>query len=260
MNLKLVKDHIPTSSKKYTKISMKPLHITVHSTGNPKSTARNERAWLTNPSNTNVVGYHYVVDDKEAIEVAPPNMVMYHAGDGKGQGNRASIGVEICESGNREKALANAVDLIVYLIKEHNTTSVVRHYDWSRKNCPWILNVDKKWTLWHQFHKRVMDTYNNNKATPQPTKVKFNLKGKNTTLDGFIEDGKTFVIIRPMLEQLGYSVGWDNSEKAVTVNGKITKIDSKIADGRTYGIVRPLLESLGHKVDFDNSTKTIIVK
>ena len=101
---------------------------------------------------------------------------------------------------------------------------------------------------------------NPKKHTPQPTKVKFNLRGKNTTLDGFIEDGKTFVIIRPMLEQLGYSVGWDNNEKAVTVNGKITKIDSKIVDGRTYGIVRPLLERLGHKVDFDNSTKTIIVK
>lgn len=155
--IKIIKDHVPVSSKKRTQIAMRPVYITVHSTANPTSTAKNERAWLTNPSNTSSTGFHYAVDEKEAVECIPPSEVAWHAGDGNGQGNRASIGVEICESGNRQKTLDNAVELIQHLMKTHNITKVVRHYDWSRKNCPRILNTDKKWTLWNDFYNRVMN-------------------------------------------------------------------------------------------------------
>jgi len=47
---------------------MTPEYITIHSTGNPTSTARNERAWLTNPNNNVTASWHIVVDEKEAIE------------------------------------------------------------------------------------------------------------------------------------------------------------------------------------------------
>lgn len=151
------KNHVPTTSKKRTGITMKPLYITAHSTANLKSTAKNERAWLTNPSNTSETGYHYVVDDIEVIECIPPNQVAWHAGDGRGRGNMASIGIEICESGNREKALDNAVKLIQHLMKTHQISKVVRHYDWSKKNCPRILNTDGKWTLWNEFYNRSMN-------------------------------------------------------------------------------------------------------
>ena len=203
--IKIIKNHIPTTSKKYTKIAMKPQYITVHSTANPTSTAKNERAWLTNPSNTSETGYHYAVDEHDVIEVAPPTMAMWHAGDGRGQGNMASIGIEICESGNREKALQNAIDLIAHLMNEHKITKVVRHYDWSRKNCPRILNTDGKWTLWNEFYNRVMKTYSS--TSPQVNnKTKFNLNGKIFELDGFLKDGQTHVVTRELLEGLGLLV------------------------------------------------------
>ena len=66
--IKIIKDHVPISSKKRTQIAMKPICITVHSTANPTSAAKNERGWLTNPSNTSNTGFHYAVDDTEAVE------------------------------------------------------------------------------------------------------------------------------------------------------------------------------------------------
>ena len=149
-------DHIPrtTPHNRRPGVPMTPQYITIHSTGNPKSTARNERAWLTNPSNTVTASYHIVVDEKEAIEVLPLNEVAWHAGDGRnGTGNRKSIGIEICESGDGAKTLANAVRLVAKLLKERGwgVDRLKRHYDWSKKICPRIFYDNGRWTGWEQF-------------------------------------------------------------------------------------------------------------
>jgi len=149
-------DHIPRSTpcNRRPGVPMTPQYITIHSTGNPKSTARNERAWLTNPSNAVTASYHIVVDEKEAIEVLPLNEVAWHAGDGgNGTGNRKSIGIEICESGDRAKTLANAVRLVAKLLKERGwgVDRLKRHYDWSKKICPRIFYDNGRWTGWEQF-------------------------------------------------------------------------------------------------------------
>lgn len=156
-------NHIPISSKKRSKISMKSEYITVHGTGNEKSTAQNERDYLTNPINTTEIGYHYVVDDQQIIECIPANEVAWHAGDGRGNGNMKSIGIEICESGNRVQTLKNAIWLIQHLMKQHNINKVVRHYDWSRKICPRIMYDKGTWKGWEAFYKEVM-TMSENKT------------------------------------------------------------------------------------------------
>jgi len=151
-------DHIPktTPYNRRPGISMIAKYLTIHSTGNPSSTAKNERGWLTNPSNDRTASYHIVVDEKEAIEVLPLNEVAWHAGDGNGQGNRASIGIEICESGNRQKTLQNAVKLVTKMLKERNwgVDRLRRHFDWSGKICPRILQPNN-WAGWEQFKKDV---------------------------------------------------------------------------------------------------------
>ena len=151
-------DHIPRSTPHNRRPGqvMTPQYITIHSTGNPSSTARNERGWLTNPSNTRTASWHIVVDEKEAIEAIPLNEVAWHAGDGNGQGNRASIGIEICESGNREKTLRNAVQLVAKLLKERGwgVDRLRRHFDWSGKICPRILQPNN-WAGWEQFKRDV---------------------------------------------------------------------------------------------------------
>lgn len=115
--------------------------ITIHSTGNPKSTAKNEADYVCKNSDRSA-SYHFVCDDREIIQVLPINEVAWHAGDGRnGAGNRQSIAIEICESGNRKKAVDNAIDLTRWLMKETGIDhiNVVQHYYWTEKNCPRIL-------------------------------------------------------------------------------------------------------------------------
>ena len=149
-------DHIPrtTPYNRRPGLAMVPQYLTIHSTANPNSTARNERGWLTNPSNDRIASWHIVVDEREAIEAIPLDEVAYHAGNATG--NRTSIGIEICESGNRQKTLANAVKLVVKLLKERGwgVDRLRRHHDWSGKICPRILQPNN-WAGWERFKQDV---------------------------------------------------------------------------------------------------------
>ena len=113
--------------------------ITIHSTANLNSTAANERAWLDNPSNSRDASWHYAVDEDEIVQAIPDNEISWHCGDS--YGNKYSIGVEICESGNRQKTLERAAQFVAEKMKEYDfdISNILRHYDWTGKNCPRIL-------------------------------------------------------------------------------------------------------------------------
>lgn len=151
-----VVNHIPrdTSYNRRPSKDMYAEYITIHNTGNPNSTAANERAWLTNPSNKVTASYHIVVDDSQAIECIPLDEVAWHAGDGyHGDGNRKSIGIEICESGDYAKTLDNAATLVASMLKQRGwgVDRLKRHYDWSGKICPRLMYDDGRWTGWTAF-------------------------------------------------------------------------------------------------------------
>lgn len=156
-----VVDHIPRSTPNNRRpgLALQANTITIHNTANPSSTARNERNWLTNPSNSATASFHIVIDQKEAIECIPLTEVAWHAGDGSsaGSGNRTSISIEITESGNYNETLANAAALTASLLKERGwgTDRLRRHYDWSGKNCPRKMNQDGGWSGWRAFVARV---------------------------------------------------------------------------------------------------------
>jgi len=139
----------PNSRRPGTKMTAET--ITIHNTANPTSTARNERGWLTNPSNTRTASYHYVVDSEHVIECIPQTEVAYHAGHSVG--NRTSIGVEICESGDYAKTLENATKFVAVLLDARGwgVERLRRHFDWSGKNCPRKMNNDGVWSGWHAF-------------------------------------------------------------------------------------------------------------
>lgn len=147
MNYKI--DYI-TNKPKLTNRNMNAEYITIHSTANPKSTAQNERDYLNSASNTSSTGFHIAVDEKGSIECIPLNKVAYHAGTSVG--NNTSIGIEICESGNREKTIQNTVELVVKMLHERNwgVDKLKRHFDWSGKNCPNIMSKNN-WADWHKF-------------------------------------------------------------------------------------------------------------
>lgn len=184
-----VVDHIPKSTPHNRRNGwvMKPKYITIHSTGNPQSTAKNERGWLTNPSNTRQASFHIVVDEREAIECIPLNEVTWHAGDGRnGTGNRKTISIEICESGNREKTLQNAIELTAKLLYERGwgVDKLRRHFDWSGKNCPRILNYNN-WQGWTKFKNDVQKELNKLK---QPKKEVIKVDNKNQTVSNWAKE------------------------------------------------------------------------
>jgi N-acetylmuramoyl-L-alanine amidase len=156
--MKIIEQLIPKSATgRRPQIPMIPTYITIHSTANPKSTAKNEADNVCDNKPYEKVSFHIVVDEKSAYKVIPLNEIAFHAGDGiDGTGNRKSIGVEICESGDRKKTLLNAVDLIYDLMIECNIdiNHIAQHFHWSGKDCPQILrntNYIKDGLDWNWF-------------------------------------------------------------------------------------------------------------
>lgn len=116
--------------------------ITIHSTGNPKSTAQNERAWLDNPANDREASWHYVVGEDVVIQAIPEAEEAWHCGNRAG--NRHSIGIELIESGDRKTVLETAAEFVADKVNGYGLSmdDIKKHYDWTGKNCPRIL-IDK---------------------------------------------------------------------------------------------------------------------
>ncbi len=136
-------------------------YIVIHNTANSESTAQNEVDYLSNANNTSSTAFHMAVDDHEIIEVIPPTEIAYHAGDGNGAGNHYGIGIEICESGDFEKAKANAAKLVAYLMKTYNISlsAVKTHHDFSGKQCPRLMLEN-----WDGFLEEVKEEYKKYRA------------------------------------------------------------------------------------------------
>lgn len=119
--------------------AMTPIGVTVHNTANDAPAINEVKYMIGNASSTS---FHVAIDDVNVVIAIPFNRNAHHAGDGSGDGNRKTIGIEICYSksgGVRfDNAEKNAAHYIATLLKENNWTikNVYRHKDWSGKNCP----------------------------------------------------------------------------------------------------------------------------
>lgn len=210
-------DYIPGSALKRPQIRQVPKYLTIHSTGNTKSTAQNEHDWLMNPTNKRQASFHIVADAKEAIQCIPFNEVAYHAGDGQGNGNRASIGLEICESGDRQKTLANAAELAAYILNEYGwrADKMVQHNHWSGKDCPRILRNQsyiKNKMNWAYFVSLVKKEL----AELQKQELTIALpEGRQLTVMAINDNGTNYVALRPVLEAMGYKVAWQKDRISI---------------------------------------------
>lgn len=141
--------------------------ITIHSTANANSTALNERAWLDNPANNRYASWHYCVDESGVVQAIPDQEEAWHCGDT--EGNRHSLSIEICESGDRVKTLLNAAKLAAEKLVEYGLTikDLRRHADWVNKDCPRIL-IDPVYIYrnygWNWFVKQVEEAVESMKA------------------------------------------------------------------------------------------------
>ncbi|MBC9785494.1 N-acetylmuramoyl-L-alanine amidase [Heliobacterium chlorum] len=141
----IIQDIVPQGAKNRPGYPLTPTFITVHNTGNSSAgaDAAGHAAFIKSPG-AGTTSWHFSVDDHQIIQHIPTNENAWHAGDGgNGPGNRTSIGVEICENsdGNLAQAEANAIDLIIDLMKQYNIplTNVVPHKHWTGKDCPHLI-------------------------------------------------------------------------------------------------------------------------
>ena len=133
--------------------------ITIHNTAEPFS-ARDERARVANRRGVRT-SFHFAVDERGIVQLLPLDRHGWHAGDGEGDGNLRSVGIEICRSVFRgengwlyRRAEQNAVHLAAALMRVlHLPASALRmHRDWSGKYCPHrILEAE----TWKEFVARV---------------------------------------------------------------------------------------------------------
>ncbi len=201
----MIKENLIPINKRRTGKALKPTTLTIHSTGNLKSTAQNERDYLASKSNNNTAGFHIVVDEKEAIKAIPLHEAAYHSGTA--QGNMTSLSLEICESGNREKTLQKAVEVTVEILKQYGwgVEKLRQHHDWNGKNCPRILRDTGKWDWFvNEVKKRLTIT---------DTTVTF--KGKE--LNAKIIDGTTYAPVRILAESIGLKVNYDTATRKTTI-------------------------------------------
>lgn len=147
----IIEDFITVGRANRPGYTMTPQYITIHDTGNANlgANARGHASYVKGDTAASLpVSWHFTVDDTVIYQHLPLNENGWHAGDGNGAGNRASIGIEICENadGDRAKAELNAVLLVAWLHSELSSllpfpNSMKQHFDWSGKNCPHIIRA-----------------------------------------------------------------------------------------------------------------------
>lgn len=146
--MNILKEHLPQSSYKRPTIRIAPHYITIHSLA--ASSAREQHKKMASEADLHQESYHLLVDNREAIECIPLNELAYHAGDGRGSGNYASIGLLICGDGEDVLALARAARLTAKLLYQYGwgTEAVVQHNRWNGADCPQALRQGCRWHKW----------------------------------------------------------------------------------------------------------------
>ncbi|SDC60722.1 Putative peptidoglycan binding domain-containing protein [Pelagirhabdus alkalitolerans] len=134
-------EFIPASNNNRPQYTMSPDYITIHETANtaPGATAHMHAMYVKNPSTS--VSWHFTVDDRPVIfQHLPLYETGFHAGDGSGDGNRNSIGIELCvnDGGDFRQTRKNAAVLVRKLMDDYDIpiSNVVTHNHWSGKRCP----------------------------------------------------------------------------------------------------------------------------
>lgn len=146
-------------------------YIVVHYTGSgtsaPGSARKNCQYFAGGNRNSSA---HYFIDDGYIYEYADPDRYYtWHCGDGKGRygiANANSVGIEVCRNGNQPYTAAE-LDRLHWMVRQLMErydvpeSRVMRHYDASRKACPyWYTPYGSGGTAgWNNLRNTITDPY-----------------------------------------------------------------------------------------------------
>ena len=155
---------------------------------------------------------HYFIDNANIYEYLDPSKYYaWHCGDGNGKygiTNANSIGIEVCLNGDKpytSKEIARLTWLVHYLQKKYGIkdANVVRHYDASRKMCPYYYA--KRSEKWNALHKKLIGTTTSTKNTSLKSyKVKVTVNTLNVRngagtyykINTTVKKGEVYTIIK----------------------------------------------------------------
>jgi len=159
--MKIIK-MLSNNKNHYTGVN-KCKYITIHETGNKNkgANALNHAKYINNGSSAT---WHYTVDDTQIIQHYEDSVQCWHCGDGRGEGNLNSIGVEMCvnSDGDFNKTILNTIELVKHLMNKHNIPieNIVQHNKWSGKDCPANIRSGKP-ISWGGFINMIKNTNSN---------------------------------------------------------------------------------------------------
>lgn len=188
--MNIIHDYIPEGRNNRPGILLQgPYFITVHDTANASKGANalmHAKYLKGDAAAGRPASWHFTVDDQHIVQHLPLDEVGWHAGDGKGPGNRQSIGIEMCENADGDRAAAeeNTAKLVAYLLKQFKLgiESVVQHNRWSGKNCPHIIRSRPNgWTAFLDKVKKHMEGECKVKAEDANKIIKFLQAAYNAT-------------------------------------------------------------------------------
>ena len=164
-------------------------YLTIHQTDNwAKGANAAAHANLQSRKGSSAT-WHWQVDDREAVQSYAENVKCWHAGDGAGKGNMASIAIEFCvnSDGNYDKTFDNAAQLAAQILKRNGIplSNMVQHNHWSGKNCPAIIRNRGEW----QKFVNLVSKYLDGTATSAPASPSGKL-----TVDGYWGSSTTRVL------------------------------------------------------------------
>ena len=126
--------------------------VTIHNTAEPFSALdERDRVFYRRDARTS---FHFAVDERGIVQLLPLDRHGWHAGDGEGDGNLRSVGVEICRSVFRgvndwlyRRAEENAALLAAALLRHFGLplAALRTHRDWSGKYCPHRILEENSW-------------------------------------------------------------------------------------------------------------------
>lgn len=152
--MKLIKKMIPSNLNCDTHEQFangQPSVITIHWIGPyPNQTPDIVRDWWIKSGGE--ASAHFIIKDDECMQCWDISKVAWHAGCKSG--NFTSIGIEVipCDKEGRfsEKSIATLRELLASL----PSLPIVRHYDWTGKDCPkYYCNPDR----WQELLKRLRE-------------------------------------------------------------------------------------------------------
>lgn len=140
-------------------------YIVVHYTGSGTSKAGSAKAnCIYFSRGYRAASAHYFIDDSGIWEYADPSKsATWHVGDGRGRygiTNQNSIGIEVCNNGGpyTQTEIGYLTTLVQQLMGTYGVPAsrVVRHYDASRKACPYPYapnGEDPTGAKWASLHR-----------------------------------------------------------------------------------------------------------